>query len=113
MGEVAEDPHIRGMIDKFEVTRTLPEHVLQHLHPEGINRNASKVRPTFRVRMENLPTKSTCDLIEEQIRALLKKLGASNPIRLEVTVDPITSRPQGCGFADFQDAAAADLCTTG
>jgi hypothetical protein len=112
--ECADDPHIRGMIDKFEVTKTLPESV--HAGDKALapdNRGGSKARPTFRVRIENLPTKSTCDILEEQIRSLFKTVGAANPLRVEVVMDVITSKPKGFAYVDFSDAAAADLCVTG
>merc|ERR1711908_228204 len=102
-----------------EVTKSMPDRAADEIHALGGDLTqaracqGSKARPTFRVRIENLPTKSTADLLEEQIRVLFRRLGAANPLRVEVVMDIITSRPKGFGYADFSDAAAADLCVTG
>lgn len=111
--DIAEDPHIRGLIDKFEVTKALPEKADFSANPLQDRGRGSKARPVFRVRIENLPMTSTHDLLEDEIRALFRRLGANNPLSLEVGADAITSRPKGFAYVEFQDAAAADLCVTG
>eukprot|EP00928_Gymnodinium_smaydae_P009220 TRINITY_DN1340_c0_g1_i1.p1 TRINITY_DN1340_c0_g1~~TRINITY_DN1340_c0_g1_i1.p1 ORF type:complete len:870 (+),score=209.16 TRINITY_DN1340_c0_g1_i1:67-2676(+) len=69
--------------------------------------------PTWRVRLEALPTHLTGELLEDHLRALMRKMGAPPPSRVQVALDPITFRPRGHAYMDFLDAAAAELAVRG
>jgi len=67
----------------------------------------------WRVRMENLSRMTTGDLLEDHIRGLIRKIACPDPTRVDVVLDPITSRPRGWAYVDFIDAAAAELAVRG
>jgi len=66
-----------------------------------------------RVRIENLSKAITGDLLEDHVRGLIHRIHCPDPTRLEVPVDPITSRPRGWAYVDFVDAKAAELAVRG
>mmetsp|Transcript_63469 Transcript_63469/g.147921 ORF Transcript_63469/g.147921 Transcript_63469/m.147921 type:complete len:810 (+) Transcript_63469:86-2515(+) len=109
--ELCEDPVIGQMLDRYSIVQRLPE-----TEPTEVvenQRQPSKVQRVFRVRMEQLPTQLTDQLLEQNIRMFLKQRGASTVIRIDVAVDPITSRPRGYAYLDFADAVSADLAVRG
>merc|ERR1711948_194377 len=77
--------------------------------PKKNGRRASKTRMIFRIRLEKLPILNSADDLEDEIRRFMRRTGASNPVRVEVVLDPITGRPRGYAYVDYSDAAAADL----
>lgn len=60
-----------------------------------------------RVRIEPLPVHVSVDLLDTQIRTLLKRRGYSFA-RLEIATDPITGHPLGFARVDFVDAQLAE-----
>merc|ERR1712217_887687 len=68
-----------------------------------------KTRMIFRIRLEKLPTLNSADDLEDEIKRFMRRAGASNPVRVEVVLDPITGRPRGYAYVDYSDAVAADL----
>lgn len=67
----------------------------------------------FRIRFDGSPVMLPADLVEEQIRLFLQRYEAWEPMRVEVPVHPITSRPRGFAFAEFQDIRTAQAALRG
>lgn len=109
--DLCEDTVIRQMLDRYAIVQKLPNSGAQPVEVAGDTQKRNKGR-IFRVRMEQLPTQLTDELLEEGIRLFLKQRGAG-VTRIEVALDPITSRPRGYAYLDFADAASADLAMRG
>mmetsp|Transcript_93155 Transcript_93155/g.272630 ORF Transcript_93155/g.272630 Transcript_93155/m.272630 type:complete len:815 (-) Transcript_93155:115-2559(-) len=111
--DVCEDPIIRQMLDRYSIVSKLSDSATPVDEIGGDQRKPSKVQRIFRIRMEQLPTALTDELLEEGIRLFLKQRGAATVLRIDVALDPITSRPRGYAYLDFADAASADLAMRG
>jgi len=113
--DLADDKAIRDLLDKYEISKTLPVGAPPDpsAEKEAAPRRGSKLRPVFRIRIEHLPLELTADILEEHIRSLMRRIGATNPLKVEVAIDPISSRPRGYAYVNFADAAAADLMLRG
>merc|ERR1719215_393748 len=69
------------------------------------------VRAAHRIRLEGLPVMLSADALEGHVREFLKALNVSDPLRMEVAVNPITLLPIGHATIDYPEkgAAAVDL----
>merc|ERR1712232_1107620 len=67
----------------------------------------------WRVRIENLSKSTTGEILADHIRGLIHRIQCPDPTRVDVPVDPITSRPRGWAYVDFVDAKAAELAVRG
>merc|ERR1711972_1152027 len=114
--DLAQDLIIKSMLQGAAVSRILPQDgtsTSPPRTPDGKRVRSNKQRPIFRVRLEHLPLHIPCDIIENHIRALLQRLGGKSPLRVEVAMDPCTSKPLGYARVSFADAAEVDLVVRG
>jgi len=116
--DMCDDPSIRKMLDRYLVQAKLPNSTgektdntpeEQAAKAQESSNAPTKSRKVYRARVENLPTQLTGGLLEEAICTLLQKRGAANPARLEVALDPISSRPRGYAYVDFHDATSTAI----
>ena len=66
-----------------------------------------------RIRFEGLQNTLSQENITEQLKLFIKQRGAPKANRIEVALDPITSRPKGHAYADFADVTSAELVLQG
>ena len=66
-----------------------------------------------RIRFEGLQNTLSQENITEQLKLFIKQRGAPKANRIEVALDPITSRPKGHAYADFADVSSAELVLQG
>jgi len=117
--ELCEDTAIRLILERFMVAGKLsggdaPKAEVEEKKKGSKTLDKRKsIKPVWRVRVEQLPTNITGDILEEGLRELVSRMGAPNPLRVEVALDPITSKPKGFAHIDFLDAAAADIAVRG
>merc|ERR1712139_646850 len=62
-----------------------------------------------RLRFEGMPQQLTEDLLERHLRSFLHVNGVPRPPReIVVAIDPITARPKGYAFLDFDDSESCE-----
>lgn len=128
--DLSKNVVIKQLLEMYLITNNLPKGQLaevpstlslpaipsaQTKHNTDKSESEHKVRlvTLWRVRMENLSRMITGDLLEDHLRGLIRKISCPDPTRVEVPVDPITSRPRGWAYVDFVDAKAAELAVRG
>lgn len=108
--QLCKDPGIRQMLERRLASAAAG---VQEAAPNCLSTQLRAIEgrggPHFRLRVEDLPDKITCESISEQLLKIFKKVGAPKPQKLDVMAHPITSRPLGHAYADFSDAAALGL----
>lgn len=67
----------------------------------------------FCVRLEGLPCEFVKIDLENKVKVFLRNTGAPNLKKVKIAVDPITGRPLGLAYAEFEDAIAQDIAVHG
>merc|ERR1712110_847986 len=97
--DVAKNAHVRLTISRYMVTKHLKHVGASATDPDDGEDGHVSVGlhgPAARVRLEGLPLALPVDLLQGHVRALLRRLRAPNPSKLEIVTDPIdTTKPLG------------------
>jgi len=103
--DLAKTRGIRRLLQKFIIEGTLPE-----TKDNGNARKESLEEGTiYRVRVEGLPLIALPDVLRQKLFELLQKLQVNKLEQMRVVVDPISERPFGYAYIDFEDEEQANF----
>lgn len=68
----------------------------------------NRADPQLVPKVEHLPSKVPQEVLAGELRSILRSLGTRRPINFEVVRDPVTDRPRGHAYMDFDDLEAVD-----
>jgi len=110
-----EDEDIQHMIARKLVSKKLvglPDSPSPPPHP-ALERDVLDLSKRHRIRFEGILNTLSQENIAEQLKLFIKQRGAPKANKIEVALDPITSRPKGHAYADFTEASSAELVLQG
>jgi hypothetical protein len=101
--DLASTDGIRTLLHKCIIAGSLPK------RKKRKKEDGEEDAIVFRVRVEGLSKIFLPDMLLEQVNALLKRMRSATPLRVEIGVDPISERPLGFAFLDFDEESEANF----
>lgn len=118
--DLAASEEVRRLLERLEILGRLPPDGPEPPQLKTFVERPVEEQPrrpvtapaSFRVRVEELPKSLSVEVTEAVIMRLLRQRTTGKPMSIEVPVDPVTSRPQGHAWLEFDNPRKAHACVS-
>lgn len=118
--DLAASAEVHRVLERLDILGRLPPDGPEASQLKTFVETAAEEQPrrpvtapaSFRVRVEELPKSLSAEVTEAVIIRLLRQRTTGKPTRIEVPVDPVTSRPKGHAWLEFDNPKKAQACVS-